>query len=137
MGNLHSTIMERLPQIAQIFNKNWISNLIVKVGQLRVELTTRMLNLFQKLQFQQLPVRQRMVRVGPVEEAPGAEWVEYQDRIELYNTNEMKLIYFVCAMNILFLGVFLRYLFYWFLPCISKKNSFMYVNCVEFENFVK
>lgn len=104
--------MERLPQIAQIFNKNWISNLIVKVGQLRVELTTRMLNLFQKLQFQQLPVRQRMVRVGPVEEAPGAEWVEYQDRIELYNTNEMKLIYFVCAMNILFLGVFLRYLFY-------------------------
>ncbi|KAF1767116.1 hypothetical protein GCK72_007074 [Caenorhabditis remanei] len=122
MGNLHSNITQRIQQF-EFFDKNWFSGIIGRLRRLREEIVERAYALVRNFQFQQEPAHRHIASTGtggPVTRSRSrsnvaienpSDFGVLQDRIEVYNNNEMKLVYFVCVVNLLVLAFLFNWVF--------------------------
>ncbi|CAL2034343.1 unnamed protein product [Caenorhabditis brenneri] len=121
MGNLHSAITERVQQrVGQLFDKDWFSRFLLRFRQIRDEIAGKVFNFWQMLQFQQEPTQRHVSGGGPMTRSKRSRgdpyrnpssFGLYQDQIEVYNNNEMKLVYFVCGINLVLFAFLMRFLF--------------------------
>lgn len=114
MGNVTSATHSPIENF-KIFDKNWISQIVTKIRQFRDEIRAKIAGIFWKpvpvVEKPPVFVETTVGRVGTLEQFVSQQDFEiYQENIQKYISNEQKLVYAVCVLNVIFAILLCKFL---------------------------